>query len=542
MTYGTSQNGQDMPPSQAFATAIPANSANPANEQEPVSFEQYKDKAVLPEAADSWPDPQPLENREAPEAYPVNALPKTIRNAVIEAQAFYQAPVPLIAASALGALSLAIQGHIDVARAGKLIGPTSLYSLVIARSGERKTSCDKHFMKAIHDHVQELEKLLEPELVKWSADYRAWKAEISGLEARIIALSKDTKGKPDELDKAKNDLRVLEAAAPAKPFEPRMIYTDFTPEVLGFNLATGYPTAGVISSEAGTVFGSHGMGKDSIMRNLALINQLWDGAAVRVDRRTSDSFTISGARLTVSLQVQQEALQEFYAKNGELARGSGFMARFLISVPPSTQGTRLFRDEPDTWPALEKFNDRLKALLSDTLPMTEKCRLEPCVMTFSPEVKTLWVSQYNAIEKALGNGGKLEDINDMASKAADNIARLAALFHYFEHGKTPICEDCLNRAAVIVLWHLNEAKRFFDDIATPPEQIRLKKLDNWLIGKAQNERTHGMRQNHILQYGPIRKSEQLNEALETLQELDRIRIDRSGSAKLVIINPKLTMF
>ena len=215
------------------------------------------------------------------------------------------------------------------------------------------------------------------------------------------------------------------------------------------------------------------------------------------------------------------------------------MARFLISVPQSTQGTRLFRDEPDTWPALEKFNDRLKALLSDELPITEKCRLEPCLMTFPPEVKTLWVSQYNAIEKALGNGGKLEDINDMASKAADNIARLAALLHYFEHGKTPICADCLDRAAVIVLWHLNEAKRFFNDIATPPEQIRLKKLDNWLIGKAQNERTHGMRQNHILQYGPIRKSEQLNEALETLQELDRIRIDRSGSAKLVIINPKL---
>lgn len=174
--------------------------------------------------------------------------------------------------------------------------------------------------------------------------------------------------------------------------------------------------------------------------------------------------------------------------------------------------------------------------------MTEKCRLEPCVMTFPPEVKTIWISQYNAIEKALGNGGKLEDINDMASKAADNIARLAALFHYFEHGKTPICEDCLNRAAVIVLWHLNEAKRFFNDIATPPEQIRLKKLDKWMIGKAQNERTLGMRQNHILQYGPIRRSEQLNEALETLQELDRIRIDRSGSAKLVIINPKLTMF
>ena len=49
MSDETLRNEADTPPSQEFATAIPANSAIPANEQEPVSFEQYKDKAVLPE-------------------------------------------------------------------------------------------------------------------------------------------------------------------------------------------------------------------------------------------------------------------------------------------------------------------------------------------------------------------------------------------------------------------------------------------------------------------------------------------------------------
>lgn len=43
MSDETLRNEANTPPSQAFATAIPA------NEQEPVSFEQYKDKAVLPE-------------------------------------------------------------------------------------------------------------------------------------------------------------------------------------------------------------------------------------------------------------------------------------------------------------------------------------------------------------------------------------------------------------------------------------------------------------------------------------------------------------
>lgn len=43
MSDETLRNEADTPPSQKFATALPA------NEHEPVSFEQYKDKAVLPE-------------------------------------------------------------------------------------------------------------------------------------------------------------------------------------------------------------------------------------------------------------------------------------------------------------------------------------------------------------------------------------------------------------------------------------------------------------------------------------------------------------
>ena len=34
------------------------------------------------------------------------------------------------------------------------------------------------------------------------------------------------------------------------------------------------------------------------MRNLAMLNQLWDGASLTIDRRTTESFTVRGARLT----------------------------------------------------------------------------------------------------------------------------------------------------------------------------------------------------------------------------------------------------
>ena len=54
-----------------------------------------------------WPDPEPLCEAPAPLPYPVDTLPALLRDAVLETQSFVQAPVALVACSALAALSLA---------------------------------------------------------------------------------------------------------------------------------------------------------------------------------------------------------------------------------------------------------------------------------------------------------------------------------------------------------------------------------------------------------------------------------------------------
>ncbi|NJD06940.1 MAG: DUF3987 domain-containing protein [Methylococcaceae bacterium] len=81
---------------------------------------------------------------------------------------------------------------------------------------------------------------------------------------------------------------------------------------------------------------------------LALLNVLWDGGMHSVGRRTSESFTVRGVRLTIALQVQETTLRTFFEKSGGLARGTGFFARFLITWPESTQGFRPFSDPPDS--------------------------------------------------------------------------------------------------------------------------------------------------------------------------------------------------
>jgi putative DNA primase/helicase len=170
------------------------------------------------------------------------------------------------------------------------------------------------------------------------------------------------------------------------------------------------------------------MGKESIMRNLSLFNVLWDGGALPIGRRTSESFTVRGARATLSLQVQEAALRNFIDRSGGLARGVGFLARFLLAWPESTQGYRPFSDPPPDWPSLSAFNRRVAEILAIPVPMDEEGALNPSMLSLSRDAKAAWVAFHDEIEVELRNGGELYDVRDVASKTADNAVRLAALF------------------------------------------------------------------------------------------------------------------
>jgi len=216
-------------------------------------------------AADDWPDPLPLTPNDRPEPYPTDALPGLIGDAVNEVTAFVQCPVALTACSALAAISTVAASLVDVRRADKLVGPTGIFFLAIADSGERKTTVDQIFTKAIREWEAAQEERLKPVIDAWRAADDAWKAEHDGIALAI----KEAARRYKDTGELKERLRDLEAKKPNRPRVPRLLVGDATTEALTWRLAQSWPVAGVLSSEAGAVFGSHAMGKDSIMRNLA---------------------------------------------------------------------------------------------------------------------------------------------------------------------------------------------------------------------------------------------------------------------------------
>jgi putative DNA primase/helicase len=303
-----------------------------------------------------------------------------------------------------------------------------------------------------------------------------------------------------------------------------------------------WPSAGIVSSEAGAVFGSHAMNPESIMRNLSLFNILWDGGELQVGRVTRESFRLKDVRLSVSLQIQPGALKEFLDKHGALARGNGFLARFLITWPESSQGSRLMTDQPTGWPSLSAFKLKVRELLNTSPQFTQEGGIEPFLFYLNPKATQVWRECHDAIELQLGPGKPLNEIKDAASKVADNVARMATLMHVFQYGSNgAVGPESVTAAFDIASWHINETRRFLGEFSLPPEFSNAVLLDDWLCRRCRSEGTGEIPKREILQYGPnpVRRKRELDEALALLEELHRVRLVKVSKHQLIQLNPGL---
>ncbi len=155
------------------------------------------------------------------------------------------------------------------------------------------------------------------------------------------------------------------------------------------------------------------------------------------------------------------------------------------------------------------------------------------MLSLTPEAKAAWVEYHNAIE------GELYDVRDVASKSADNAARLAALFQMFEGAGGAIGLDAFEGASRVTAWHLNEARRFFGELALPAELADAARLDSWLIEHCRQERTNFVKKNHARQHGPLRDGARLDAAIRELAELDHLQLVKDGKRLTIQVNPAL---
>lgn len=480
--------------------------------------------------------PRPLIEVDRAEPYPVGALPPLIRDAVEEVASYVQAPAALIAASALTAVSTAVQSRFSVRRDAALCGPATLYLLTVAESGERKSTVDKLFTGPIRDWEAEQRSLMKERRARYEAELEDWERKGEELKRNVDA------GFLTALLGTNNDPRLTHALAkPREPRRVRLLRGDDTQEALAAALEA-YPIASVISAEAGTIFGSHGMNPEAVTRNLAQANVMWDGGVIQRGRVGSGEVQVEDMRVTMGLQVQPAVLDGFVQRTGGLAKGIGYFARFLFCCPESTQGSRYYVDPPATQPRLAAFHFRMTTLLAAEAVFDDYDRLSTEYIGFDAPSQDIWIRFHNEVEEQLHDEERYAGIKDVASKAADNAARLACCFEVFQNGQSQqIGIEAIVAACQLMRWYLGEAVRFARAADAAPELADAQRLEEWLVREVRKRGRNGtdpvISVNEVRRKGPnsLRqaRSRKLDDALELLADHHRVsvakRIGRKGA-------------
>lgn len=471
---------------------------------------------------------QPLRKIERAEKYPLDALPAVIRDAVQEVSDYVQAPVPLVAGSALSAVSTAVQTRFSVRRDSALSGPLSLYMMTVAESGERKSTVDRLFTAPIFEWETQQAHDAKPALLEYRVRLEEWELKGERLKADIRKGVITTMHDP-QID----PLIQHELTKPIPPNVPRIMRGDDTPEALRKALSE-YPVASVISAEAGVIFGAHGMNAESVTRNLAQTNECWDGGRLRSGRVGAGDTDVEGMRVTMGLQVQPSVLQNFIQKTGSLARGIGYFARFLFSQPESTQGTRYYSAPPADMPALRAFHVRVRALLDMPAEFDEYGRLQTHYIHLDPQAHVCWVRFHDEVEEFMNGEEQYADIRDVASKAAENAARIAGNIHVFASSdESGITASTMADASKLMRWYLSEAVRFGRTTDVPEAIQHAEKLEEWLVREWRKRKGQSLTVNMARQSGPnaLRVRTKFDAAIDLLKDHGRIRIYKEPGSK-----------
>ncbi len=470
----------------------------------------------------------PIPSADERHSYPVNALPSLIRNAVLSYQEYGQQPLPLIACSALANVSLACQSAANVMRDDLLTSPISLYFLVIAASGERKTAADKAFGQAIRKWEQKTRSELLPKVKKAQTKHQAWKVTKHALLAKIKNAVTDKERESLE----KKLIKVVDSE-PVVPLIPTLFFEDATQEALTEQLANGWPSVSLWSDEGGIVLGGQGM-KNNTTKFVATLNGLWDGKSFNIHRKTSSSFTVSHRRLTINLMLQPLILQQLLSRGSEVSRDSGFLARNLIAYPESSMGIRYYK-EPPSLDSLKAYEQRLTECLELSISLDKMgCESIPA-LRFSPAAKEVWTVFFNKIEAGLTNPKQWLLIKDFASKSAENVARLAALFHLFEGKKGDISSNTLENAIQIIEWHLWETRRLFGTTLLTATQQDAMQLIQWLKDKKMQHASS----RYLQQYSALRDKKKLDNAIEYLSANRYIVVKKTKRKTEIFITPAI---
>ncbi|AMG98882.1 MAG: YfjI family protein [Enterobacter asburiae] len=442
--------------------------------------------------------------------YPVDAFPPILRAVIQALHEETQIPAELIGNVVLAAASLACQSHIEVIPTHTTQPEScSLYLLTLAESGEGKTTISKRVMRPFNIFAEKMNQEYQDKLDKYKYEHNVWKVKKQAFDALLRRAIKNGEDSEDE----ESDIKDHAKSEPKKPTYPVMLYEDVTPTAF-IEGVSEYPEAGLFSDEASIFF------KGYLKNNLGLLNKAWDGETYSHRRTEGENHEIK-ACLTISLMAQPSVFEDYLKKHGELAKGSGFLSRFLYANTISTIGHRngnTHFDKSDE--ALRGLHERISALLDVQRASFYGNKNKKKALTLTDEAKMLQANKRSEVEDKISLNQEWEHIRDMASKSGSNTIRLAAILTFIQSNEsTQITAETLEGAVKIVDWHLNQASvLFYPKSERYQFEQDVYELFAWIRNKFMQTNCVHFLKNDLEKFGPnrLRRTEKLHPVLEQL--------------------------
>lgn len=403
--------------------------------------------------AESAELPTPLDRAIDLLDFPVDELPESIAAMVRTVAESSQVNAGMAGAMALGALSAAAGGYVEVEPRVGYREPVNVWPLVIAEPGERKSSVSEAMAKPLHD----LEQMLAEQKAPLVAEAQTLK-EIAEKAAERAKRDAGNAADAEKRIKLTADATGLAAAAAEMtvPSLPRIIADDVTPEAMVSLLAEQKGKLAIISAEGG-LFNTFAGRYDS-NPDLSAFLKAHAGDRIRVDRKGRPSEFINSPALTLALMIQPGVLAT--ASGNKLFHDSGLMARFLYSWPTSRVGQR----EVDTQP-LDQAAQALYAQTITDLATRLRARDDVQVLTLTDDADAERLRYAREVESRLADGADLAHIRGWASKVVGAAIRIAGLIHVTESRSTEITVEAMRAGVRFAEYFTTHALHVFDGMA-----------------------------------------------------------------------------
>lgn len=387
--------------------------------------------------------PLPLsENRNSLPCFPVESFPSSISEYIIALAENTQTSRDMAAVIALGILSVASGRSYRIEGNANYYEPLNLYVLLVAEPGERKSSIMQNMTRFLFDYEQTENERLKPQITAYKQTKANLENSIKNLQERL-GKSKNDKQLELEIKEKQAELDDLQEVKPL-----RLYADDCSSEALTTLLAENNGVMAVLSAE-GSIFDIIA-GRYNTKINMDVWLKGHSGDEIRVDRKNRLAEYIANPRLTTVLTVQPSVLEEIMSNKA--MNGRGLIARFLIAIPLSRIGQRVFITQGIPQDTTDKFNSVLCRILNTPLQQ------EPLTLQLSEEARTVIETYFNENEILLSD--RTCSMREWLAKNVGQVLRIAGILHLASEldQHTLVSADTMQKAVAIGRYFRSHAK------------------------------------------------------------------------------------